>query len=202
MPGALGVCAGGGYTLNEAQTDVRVKAVASVVAYDIGEATRTGIQGSPVSAQDRQKLLASVFQQLNNEAAGAPVLVQQLLPSLAQINVQTPGFIREATDYYLTSRGAHPNAHNRYVLTSPGLHIGYYPLEHMDAIAPRSLLLVAGSRAETLRFSETAFERAKEPKELFAIPGASHFDLYDKAQYVDPAVAKLADFFGKSLSFR
>ncbi|GJH27080.1 alpha/beta hydrolase [Caballeronia novacaledonica] len=48
--GSLGVCAGGGYTLNEAQTDLRVKAVASIVAYDIGGATRTGIQGSPATS--------------------------------------------------------------------------------------------------------------------------------------------------------
>lgn len=197
--GAVGVCAGGGYTLNEAQTDVRVKAVAGVVAYDIGEATRTGIQGSPVSQQDRQTLLTSVAQQLNKESAGAPVLIEQLLPSLDQVNAQTPNFVREATDYYLTPRGSHPRARNRYVVTSPGLHMGYYPLEHMESIAPRPVLLIAGARAETLKFSETAFARAKEPKELYVIPGASHFDLYDKPQFVTPAVTKLADFFHTSL---
>jgi fermentation-respiration switch protein FrsA (DUF1100 family) len=30
-------------------------------------------------------------------------------------------------------------------------------------------------------------------------PGASHFDLYDKPQYVTPAVDKMAEFFGKHL---
>lgn len=29
--------------------------------------------------------------------------------------------------------------------------------------------------------------------------GASHFDLYDKSQYVTPAVDKMAEFFGKHL---
>ena len=41
--------------------------------------------------------------------------------------------------------------------------------------------------------------QAQQPKELMVIPGASHFDLYDKPQYVTPAVDKLADFFGKHL---
>jgi fermentation-respiration switch protein FrsA (DUF1100 family) len=197
--GTLGICAGGGYTLNEAQTDLRVKAVAGVVAYDIGDATRNGIQGSPVSEADRQNLLKSVDEQLNKEAAGAPVLVQPLLPARDQLNADTPNFVREATEYYLTPRGSHPNAKNRYVVTSPGLHMAYYPLDHMALIAPRPVLLIAGERAETLKFSQQAFANAQQPKELMVIPGASHFDLYDKSQYVTPAVEKLAEFFGKNL---
>ncbi|WP_024553879.1 alpha/beta hydrolase [Franconibacter helveticus 513] len=197
--GTLGICAGGGYTLHEAQTDLRVKAVASVVAYDIGDATRTGIQGSPVSSDDRQNLLESVDEQLNKEAAGAPLLTQQLLPSRDQLNADTPNFVREATDYYLTPRGAHPNAKNRYVVTSPGLHMAYYPLDHMALIAPRPVLLIAGEKAETRKFSEQAWQNAQQPKELMVIPGASHFDLYDKPQYVKPAVEKLASFYGLHL---
>ncbi|MBX8536504.1 alpha/beta hydrolase [Pseudomonas cichorii] len=197
--GALGVCAGGGYTLHEAQTDLRVKAVAGVVAYDIGDATRTGIQGAPVTAEDRQKLLLSVAEQLNKEAAGAPVLVQPLLPPLDQLNASSGNFIREATDYYLTPRGQHPNAISRYVVTSPGLHMAYYPLEHMELVSPRPVLLIAGERAETRKFSEAAYAKAQQPKELVVIPGASHFDLYDKPQYVNPAVTKLTEFFGKHL---
>lgn len=197
--GAVGVCAGGGYTLHEAQTDLRVKAVAGVVAYDIGDATRNGIQGAPVSAEDRQQLLQGVAKQLNREAAGDPVLVQPLLPSRDQLKADTNNFVREATEYYLTPRGEHPNSVSRYVVTSPGLHMAYYPLEHMELISPRPVLLVAGERAETLKFSEAAFAKADGPKELFVIPGASHFDLYDKPQYVTPAVEKLAEFFSKHL---
>ncbi|QLY60482.1 alpha/beta hydrolase [Citrobacter freundii] len=197
--GTLGICAGGGYTLNEAQSDLRVKAVAGVVTYDIGEATRTGIEGLPVSEADRQKLMKIVDEQLNKEAAGAPVLVQQLLPSRDTLNDSTPNFVHEATDYYLTPRGAHPNAHNRYVITSQGLHMAYYPLAHMDQIAPRPVLLITGEKAETRKFSQQAYDNAQQPKELMVIPGASHFDLYDKPQFVNPAIDKLAVFFTKSL---
>ncbi|AYM91024.1 alpha/beta hydrolase [Serratia sp. 3ACOL1] len=197
--GTLGICAGGGYTLHEAQDDLRVKAVASVVAYDIGDATRNGIQGSPVTAADRQKLLQAVGEQLNKEAAGSPVLVEQLLPSRDTLDANTPAFVREATDYYLTPRGAHPRATNRYVVTSPGLHMAYYPLEHMERISPRPVLLIAGEKAQTLKFSQQAYEKSQEPKELMIIPGASHFDLYDKPQYVIPAVNKLTYFFKKNL---
>lgn len=197
--GALGICAGGGYTLHEAQSDLRVKAVAGVVTYDIGDATRNGIEGSPVSAADRLTLLQSVDAQLNKEAAGAPLLVEQLLPSRDALNASTPNFVREATEYYLTPRGAHPNARNRYVVTSPGLHMAYYPLEHMADISPRPVLLITGEKAETRKFSQQAYDKAKQPKELMVIPGASHFDLYDKPQFVNPAIDKLATFFIKNL---
>jgi uncharacterized protein len=50
-----------------------------------------------------------------------------------------------------------------------------------------------------LYFSQEALERAKEPKELFIIPGATHIDLYDRPQFVGPAVVKLKDFFSKNL---
>lgn len=197
--GTLGICAGGGYTFNEAQSDLRVKAAAGVVTYDIGEATRTGIEGLPVTEIDRQKLLQNVDEQLNKEAAGAPVLVQQLLPSRDTLNDSTPNFVREATDYYLTPRGSHPNARNRYVVTSPGLHMAYYPLAHMDQIAPRPVLLITGEKAETRKFSRQAYDNAEQPKELMVIPGASHFDLYDKPQFVNPAVDRLSIFFNKNL---
>ncbi|URO01182.1 alpha/beta hydrolase [Leclercia adecarboxylata] len=197
--GTLGICAGGGYTLHEAQTDLRVKAVAGVVTYDIGDATRNGIEGSPVTAADRLTLLQSVDAQLNKEAAGAPLRVEQLLPARDSLDASTPNFVREATEYYLTPRGAHPNARNRYVVTSPGLHMAYYPLEHMGNISPRPVLLIAGEKAETRKFSQQAYDNARQPKELTIIPGASHFDLYDKPQYVTPAVDKLAAFFAKNL---
>ncbi|NQD63487.1 alpha/beta hydrolase, partial [Enterobacter sp. CM29] len=63
----------------------------------------------------------------------------------------------------------------------------------------RPVLLIAGEKAETRKFSQQAYDNAKEPKELVIIPGASHFDLYDKPQFVNPALNKLAEFFSKNL---
>jgi fermentation-respiration switch protein FrsA (DUF1100 family) len=45
-----------------------------------------------------------------------------------------------------------------------------------------------------------AFQNARSPKELRWIDGASHVDLYDKDQYVGPAVSKLTQFFATYLA--
>jgi len=37
--------------------------------------------------------------------------------------------------------------------------------------------------------------KAKAPRELFLVEGAMHVDMYDKEQYVDPAVEKLSNLY-------
>lgn len=77
--------------------------------------------------------------------------------------------------------------------------MAFFPFEQIDQISPRPLLLIAGTEADTLYFSQNAYQAAKEPKELYLIEGASHIDLYYKPEYVPAAVAKLADFFSTHL---
>jgi fermentation-respiration switch protein FrsA (DUF1100 family) len=71
----------------------------------------------------------------------------------------------------------------------------YSALDIVHLLAPTTLLLIAGSKAETRQQSEAAYEKASEPKELLVIDGAMHFDIYDKPEYVEPAVAKIDSFF-------
>ncbi|HEY5777408.1 MAG TPA: alpha/beta hydrolase [Terrimicrobiaceae bacterium] len=61
----------------------------------------------------------------------------------------------------------HPNSTGRYVFTSLGLQMAFLPFEQIDTISPRPILLIAGSEADTLYFSQNAYSRAKEPRELY-----------------------------------
>ncbi|KOV96535.1 DeoR faimly transcriptional regulator, partial [Streptomyces sp. NRRL WC-3723] len=62
-------------------------------------------------------------------------------------------------------------------------------------IGPRPLLQIIGSRAVTSWMAVDVHQRATGPKELHRIHGATHVDLYDKKQYIDPAIDKLTDFY-------
>ena len=70
----------------------------------------------------------------------------------------------------------------------------------VDKIAPRLLLMIAGTEAATLHHSEDAVEGTGENAEFFTIEGATHVDLYDKDEYVTPAVDKLTEFFDQHLT--
>ena len=59
------------------------------------------------------------------------------------------------------------------------------------------MLFIAGSQAHSKEFSEDAYKRAAEPKELYIVPDAGHVDLYDRVNLIP--FDKLSDFFSEYL---
>ena len=55
------------------------------------------------------------------------------------------------------------------------------------------MLFITGDQAHSREFSEDAYKRAAEPKELRARPGAGHVDLYDRVNLIP--FDKLTAFF-------
>lgn len=197
--GVLGICASGGYVTYTAQTDARFKAVATVSAADMGLLFREGLGGSS-SRQALQQTLAEVAEQRTREAEGAPVRLDPVVPeSPEQMTPDTPDLYREGSNYYRTPRAQHPRSTNQYAFTSIDRIAAYSSFDHVDLIAPRPLMMIAGSRADTRYFSEMACAKAGPNAKLVVVDGASHIDLYDKPEYVDPAVQQLSTFFDKSL---
>jgi uncharacterized protein len=197
--GSLGICAGGSYALCQAQTELRVRAVAAVSTFNLGEARREGM--GTVSYDERMKRLRDAAEARSREASGEPVQLVPVVPdSAANFTERTPQLYREGYDYYRTSRAQHPNSPNRYVLSSVPQQMAFFPFEQLETISPRPLLVIAGSKADTLFWSQQVYQKAKEPKELFVVEGATHIDLYDRPQFVTPAVAKLKEFFGRHLT--
>ena len=70
----------------------------------------------------------------------------------------------------------------------------------VDLIAPRPLLLIVGREAATAWMSIEAYQKARAPKELYWIEGATHYSLYDTDECVSPAVARLTEFFETNLT--
>jgi uncharacterized protein len=197
--GSLGICAGGGYALCHAQTELRVKAVAAVSTFNLGEARREGM--GTISHDERMKRLKDAAEARSREARGEPVQLVPVVPdTAASFTESTPQLYRDGYDYYRTARAQHPNSPNRYVFSSLPLQMAFFPFDQLDTIAPRPLLVIAGSSADTLFWSQQVYQKAKDPKELYVVEGATHIDLYDRPKFVTPAVAKLKEFFSRHLS--
>lgn len=194
--GALGICAGGGYTINAAMTEHRIKAVGTVSAVDIGLTTRKGWNGD-VPVAEQLKLLDSIAKQRTAEANGAEPLLVNYVPE--QPDAKTPRDLREATEYYRTPRGQHPNSTNQMLFTSIDKMTAFSAFNQMDELLTQPLLLIAGSDAGSLWQSKQAYELAKSEKELFVVKGATHMTMYDQPDHVDQAVQKLSLFFKKNI---
>jgi dienelactone hydrolase len=120
--GALGICAGGGYTVNAACTEYRIKAVATVSAFNVGDARRNGVPRGTFTDEFRRSRLTEIGEQRTKEAAGAPLkMIDFVQASADEIDENTPELYREGYDYYCTPRAQRPNAPGKYVFTSLGL---------------------------------------------------------------------------------
>ena len=96
----------------------------------------------------------------------------------------------EFYDFYRTPRGevtpagASSQITTRPTLTSNVKFMNFYPFNDIETISPRPLLLITGANAHSREFSEDAYQRAAEPKQLLIIPNAGHVDLYDRVELI------------------
>lgn len=56
-------------------------------------------------------------------------------------------------------------------------------------------LFLVGENAVSKYFSEDAYSKAIESKELFIIKNATHIDLYDIPEYMEQTLTKLDNYF-------
>lgn len=189
--GVLGVCASGGYAICAAQQETRFKAIATVSMFNMGRAHRESPFGTA------KEMLEEVAAQRTREANGEPAKFIQPIPLVADEN--TPPLIKDFIDYYTTERGKHPRNLMLYTQTSVARLINFFPFAQIETISPRPLLMIVGEKAQSRFFTDEAFEKAAEPKELFIIPGAGHIDLYDQFEYMQVSLQKLDEFFSKYL---
>lgn len=75
--------------------------------------------------------------------------------------------------------------------------MNFYPFNDIETISPRPMLFIMGEKAHSQPFTRDAFARAAGPKELFVVPGADHFVLYDKIEFMP--LDKLTEFFKDNL---
>lgn len=200
--GALGICGGGGYTLNAAKSEKRFKAVATLSMFNTGEVRRNGymVTETPADVQDRlKKAVEARAEEVKN---GKTVFAGNVdFDALTDESIAKIGndLYREGMQYYGRTH-RHPNSTFAYTASSLMELMTWDARDQIELInAP--LLMMAGDKADSLYMTQQAFALATgtKDKELFLIPGATHIQTYFVPEYVDKAMAKLEGFYGRTL---
>jgi len=199
--GAIGICGSGSFVISAAKIDPRMKAIATVSMYDMGAVNRHALQNS-LTLEQRKAIIAAAAEQRYVEFRGGEVAVAG--GTDLQLTADTHPIQREFYDFYRTPRGEFtPAGASAQRTTKPTVasnvkFMNFYPFNDIEAISPRPLLFISGDQAHSKEFSEDAYRRAAEPKELVWVRGAGHVDLYDRVNLIP--WDKLTAFFGKHLA--
>lgn len=194
--GIIGICGWGGMALNAVAADKRVKAVVTSTMYDMSRVMSKGYNDS-VTLKERTETLKKLSRQRWVDAEKGTPAYQ---PPYNELKGGEAQFLVDYHDYYMTKRGYHArsvNSGNSWTMTTPMSFMNMPILTYIAEISPRPILFIHGEKAHSLYFSQTAYENAKEPKELMIIPGANHTDLYDKIDVIP--FDKITEFFHKYL---
>ena len=195
--GILGICGWGGFAINAAANDTRIKATVAVTMYNISRATANGYFDAGNNADARYKMRQELSTQRTEDYRTGTCPRTVMNPEPAG---DAPQFMKDYYDYYKTERGYHPRSINSglgWNKTSSLAFVNAAILTYSDEIRS-AVLLVHGENAHSRYFSEDAFKKLKgDNKELMIIPGAVHTDLYDRTDIIP--FDKIESFFKEHL---
>lgn len=195
----LGICGGGGYTIKAAQSDKRLKAVATLSMFNTGRVRRNGYQDSQLDSI-QERLAKATEARAEAVKTGKERLVGSMAGVTDEQAAKLPfDLYREGFQYYLRTH-AHPNSTFEYTESSLMDLIAWDAADQIELIN-QPLLMIAGEKADSRYMTEDAFNKASgtTDKELFLIPNATHIQTYFVPEYVEAATNKLVKFYGEKL---
>ena len=178
----LGICGSGGFALAAAQVDTRIRAVVTASMYDMSVAARMGQTPEQILAA-KQSLAAQRWRDAENG------YMPEYIPFFPETPLEkVPEGMAEPDAewfrFYAVKRGHHERARGGFTTTSNIPFINFDLLSHLDEISPRPILFVVGDRAHSRFFSEKAYAKAAQPKEMYVVEDAEHIDLYDRTDRI------------------
>ena len=202
--GIIGICGWGGWALNTAGIDTRIKATAVMTMYDMSHVTNKGYFDENDSEESRYQARVAVNKARTENFAKAQETGEY--PTVGGLPDQRPEgdtFFSQYWDYYKTDRGYHPrslNSNMGWALTAATSLMNTSLFTYANEIRS-AVLIVHGEKAHSRYMGETAYNdmvrnsKYAANKELMIIPNASHCDLYDggKGNYIP--WDKLQEFF-------
>lgn len=196
--GIIGICGWGGFALNAAANDTRIKATVASTMYDISRCTANGYFDASDNADSRYEMRYRLNKQRTEDYRnGTYPRAGGVIDPLPD---DAPQFVKDYHAYYKTPRGYHKrslNSNEGWNKTSSLAFLNAPILTYSDEIRS-AVMVLHGEKAHSRYMGEDAFKKLQgSNKEMLIIPGASHTDLYDKADIIP--FDKLEAFFQKNL---
>lgn len=172
--GAIGICGSGSFVISAAKIDPRMRAIATVSMYDMGAASRNGLNKSQTLEQRKQGIAAAAAQRYVEFSGGD---TKYTGGTVHKLTAQSNPIEREFYDFYRTPRGeftpkgSSPQLTTHLALASNVKFMNFYPFNDIETISPRPMLFITGDTAHSREFSLEAYRLAGPPKELVVVPG-------------------------------
>jgi fermentation-respiration switch protein FrsA (DUF1100 family) len=196
--GLLGICGGGGYALSAAKSDKRFKSIATISMFNSGRVRRDGFVDSQRDTI-QQRLKQASDARAQEKAGGTIPYSGDADMTDEQIAALPFDLYRQGYEYYWRTH-AHPGSTFRYT-TSSLLDLMRWDATDQIELIDQPLLMIAGSKADTLYMTEEAFPKATgtTDKKMFLIEGATHIETYWVPKYVEAALGQLKPFYERTL---
>lgn len=177
--GILGICGFGGFAINAAAMDTRIKATTAITMYDMTRVSAKGYNDS-VDENARYEMKQALNKQRTEDFKKGSYKGADGLPE--KLTGNEPLFVQQYFDYYKTKRGFHKrsiNSNGKWNMTS-SLSLINQPILQYSSEIRTPVLVVHGENAHSRYFGEDAFKKLKgDNKELLIVKGSNHVDLYD-----------------------
>ena len=191
--GIIGICGFGGFALNAAAIDTRIKGTVTITMYDMTRVTANGYFDA-MDENARYELKESLNKQRTEDFKNGTYAKAAGLPE--KLTGEEPQFVKDYYGYYKTSRGFHErsiNSNGNWNTTASLALINMPILAYSNEIR-NAVLIIHGEKAHSRYFSEDAFKKLKGGnKELLIVQGANHVDLYDNLEKIP--FDKIEQFF-------
>ncbi len=182
--GIIGICGFGGFGLNAAAIDTRIKATVTVTMYDMTRVTAKGYFDS-MDENARYELKESLNKQRTEDFKNRTYAKAPGLPD--KLTGDEPQFVKDYVGFYKTKRGFHERSigsNGGWNVTS-SLSLINMPILAYSSEIRNAVLMIHGEKAHSRYFSEDAFKNLKgSNKELYIVEGANHVDLYDNLEKI------------------
>lgn len=195
--GIIGICGFGGFGLNAAAIDTRIKGTVTVTMYDMTRVRAKGYNDS-VDENARYELKEQLNKQRTEDFKNGTYAKAQGLPD--KLTGNEPQFVKDYVGFYKTKRGFHERSigSNGGWNTTSSLSLINMPILAYSSEIRNAVLMIHGEKAHSRYFSEDAFKKLKgDNKELYIVPGANHVDLYDNFEKIP--FDKIETFFNTYL---